>query len=312
MDKHRIDFADFHWLDVNQPSPADLKEIAAEYQLHANLTADCLQSDHLPKFETTEEAAFLILRAFDNECNPEADTVQELTRKVAVFYSHNFLITVHRKRLEFMEDLFTRHQQSGASNKGLTPEHILIGILEGAVKTYERPTMESLKNLEEFEMEIFGAGTGHKFALHKGYYLKRRASVFKRMLRQTQEPLAHVMENAESGLLPHFRNVREHIDNVYFYADEIIDSMDSLLNLHVSLASMKTNEASQRTNEVMRVLTIFSAFFLPINFIAGVYGMNFKYMPELDSPYGYWGILGFMSLIVVVIFFWFRRNGWMK
>ncbi|HMN70136.1 MAG TPA: CorA family divalent cation transporter, partial [Bdellovibrionales bacterium] len=151
-----------------------------------------------------------------------------------------------------------------------------------------------------------------KFKMQKGYYLKRRVSVVRRMLRTTLEPINKVMANAEALLTPHFQNSKEMIDGLYFYCDEISESIAALMNLHISLASQKTNEASRRTNEVMRVLTIFSCFFLPINFIASIYGMNFEFMPETHWKYGYFASLGLMTLVVLVIFLWFRRRGWLK
>jgi len=77
----------------------------------------------------------------------------------------------------------------------------------------------------------------------------------------------------------------------------------NLMNLYLSLSS-------QRTNETMRVLTVFSAFFLPLTFIAGVYGMNFQYMPELTWKLGYPGVMGSMVLIAVGLFVWFKRRNW--
>ncbi|NJL24415.1 MAG: hypothetical protein HC902_04095 [Calothrix sp. SM1_5_4] len=132
------------------------------------------------------------------------------------------------------------------------------------------------------------------------------------MLRATVEPVNRIMARAEVGLMPEFQNVKDEIDGIFFYADEIAESMASLLNLHISLEGQKTNEASRRTNEVMRVLTIFSCFFLPINFIAGIYGMNFENMPELKSEYGYYLVLAGMAGVSLAIFLWFRSKGWLK
>jgi magnesium transporter len=106
--------------------------------------------------------------------------------------------------------------------------------------------------------------------------------------------------------------VQEPLDKLIFYSDDIYEEITGLLNLHLSLMSQKTNEASFRTNEVMRVLTIFSIFFLPLNFIAGIYGMNFENMPELREPHGYYITLGFMIMIVLGITYWIYRKGWMK
>lgn len=202
-------------------------------------------------------------------------------------------------------------RKRAGKDPGITPEHILADTINEVVRSFERPVMKCVDDLETFEQEIFGAGTQRKFRLNKGYYLKRKVSVYKRILRSTHEPLNKIMHNAEADLMPHFQNAREVIDNLYFYSDEVSESISSLLNLHISLQSQRTNEASHKTNEVMRVLTIFSCFFLPINFIASIYGMNFKYMPELDHQYGYFIALSMMFTVAIVIFVWFKRKGWL-
>jgi len=312
MANARIDFNAFHWLDISNPTPEYLNEVAAEYGLHPTSVQDCLQPEHLPKYEMIEDVGFVVLRAFDHECSIESDTVQELTRKIAIFYGDEFVITIHRTDQPFLEAMVEKWKKRSAKDPSYTPEHILADAINEVVRSYERPVLDCVANLEIFEQEIFGAGTHRKFRMQKGYYLKRKVSVYKRILRSTLEPLNKVMLNAEAVLMPHFQNAREMIDNLYFYSDEISESIASLLNLHISLQSQKTNEASRRTNEVMRVLTIFSCFFLPINFIASIYGMNFKYMPELEHEYGYFVALAMMFTVAVSIFIWFRRKGWLK
>lgn len=311
MGQRRIDFQGFHWLDISNPTPELLNEIAAKYELHSTSVQDCLQPEHLPKYEMINDVGFVVLRAYDSECTREADTVQEITRKIAVFYADRFVITIHRKDQPFLENTFNKWDKYQKNNPIVTPEHLLADVINEVVRSYEKPVMDSMNNLELFEMEIFGAGTKRKFHMQKGYYLKRKVSVYKRILRSTLEPLNKVMANAESVLMPHFQNARETIDSLYFYCDEISESISSLLSLHISLQGQKTNEASRRTNEVMRVLTIFSCFFLPINFIAGIYGMNFSHMPELQWEYGYAFAMGLMGAVVLVIFLWFRRKGWL-
>ena len=312
MANTRIDFNGFHWLDISNPTPEYLNQVAAQYSLHPTSVQDCLQPEHLPKFEMIDEVGFVVLRAFDGECSPAADTVQELTRKIAIFYGAEFVLTIHRTDQPFLEAMVARWQKRGAKGPAYTPEHILADAINEVVKSFERPVLDAVANLEILEQEIFGAGTQRKFRMQKGYYLKRKVSVYKRMLRSTLEPLNKVMANAEADLMPHFQNARELIDNLYFYADETGESIASLLNLHISLQSQKTNEASRKTNEVMRVLTIFSCFFLPINFIASIYGMNFEYMPELHHEYGYFAALGMMFAVAVSIFVWFNRKGWLR
>ena len=87
-------------------------------------------------------------------------------------------------------------------------------------------------------------------------------------------------------------------------AKQVVDNVSNLLNIYISLSS-------QRTNEVVRVLTLFSVFFMPLTFVAGIYGMNFDVMPELRWQYGYLYAMLFMVMMSLTIYLWFRRKGWL-
>jgi magnesium transporter len=102
-----------------------------------------------------------------------------------------------------------------------------------------------------------------------------------------------------------FRDVQENVESYHFYADELLDDTNTVLNVQLSLAT-------HRTNEVMRVLTVFSVFFLPLTFIVGIYGMNFQFMPELRARWGYPAILVAMGIVTLAIYLWFRRRGWLR
>jgi magnesium transporter len=92
---------------------------------------------------------------------------------------------------------------------------------------------------------------------------------------------------------------------MHFYADELLEDVNNLLSIQLALAS-------HRTNEVVRVLTVFSVFFLPLTFIVGIYGMNFRYMPELQERWGYPAAMAGMGFVTLMIYLWFRRRGWLK
>src|SRR5262249_23282054 len=98
--------------------------------------------------------------------------------------------------------------------------------------------------------------------------------------------------------------VKENAESYYFFADQLVEEINNLLGIHVALSS-------HRTNEVMRILTVFSAFFLPLTFIVGIYGMNFDWMPELRHRLGYRAVVVAMAVVCGVIAVWFRRRGWL-
>lgn len=306
------DARDFTWIDILDPTPDEIKSIAAQYQLPAHSIEDCLDAEHLPKFERIQDLNFMILRASDENAAPEADTVQELTRKVALFYTATFMLTVHRKDQDYFT-AFREHWRSCRDFQSNLLPTLVTDLVNRTIDTFDKPIDEALNQLEQLEMSVFGAEGSKPFKIRRAYYLKRKAAVFKRMLRMTLDFVPRMGSDAALPLpASEVQNLRESTDSSLYYCDEITDSLTSLLSLHISLASQKTNEASHRTNEVMRLLTIFSVFLLPLNVLTGIYGMNFEFMPELKAHYGYPIVLGAMILVTSSIYFWFRKKGWLK
>lgn len=300
----------FSWFDIVDPTPAEFEKLAEEHKLPKNLVYDCLDPEHLPKFEQHEGISFAILRAYDEACPHESDTVQELTRKLAIFYSENTLITIHRKEQPY----FTTVKNKWSTTKGFKKEKaskIAYEIIRAAILTYETPINRALDTLEELEMGAFSALGSKPFKVQEAYYLKRKAFVFRRLMRTMQDQIPKMAPGFKITA-SQTQDLREQAESMYFYSDELTESTTSLLNLHISLSSQQLNEASHRTNEVMRVLTIFSVFLLPLNVITGIYGMNFEHMPELKWPFGYPSALLAMLTVVTCTYFWFHRKGWMK
>ncbi len=304
----------FVWLDVVNPSKEELSGLAEKYGLHFTSVQDCLEPEHLPKFELFDGHNFAILRAWDETAPPTCTTVQEVTRKIAVFQAESFLITIHRTEQRWLSTLEERlatilvekrRAKNGRDGAGL---YVLRQLLDGAVDTYLKPLEAVEGRLDAFEQKVFverTIGSRHfRGELREIRSAKRQVTLAKRLLWRTVD-VAHRLTPSAGKLVPVFRDVQENIESYHFYADELLDDANTLLNVQLSLAS-------HRSGEVMRVLTLFSAFFLPLTFIVGIYGMNFEFMPELRARWGYPAVLIAMALISLAIYYWVRRRGWMR
>ncbi len=289
----------FHWMDIFDPNEDGLRDVAKKYHLPLSVVEECLDPQHLPKYEKTDAYTFLILRAYDEYATNDADTVNELTRKLCIFVGKDFILSIHRKDQPYLEQL--RIQWSAISDVNKTSMNLIISdLISSVVWSYEVPLNDMQTKLDELETKLFNT-RGSSAIVQQGYYLRRKSAVIKRMLRFSIDVLPRL----------NMGQVRESLDSLYFYADEVLDNVNSLISLHITLASQKTNEASHKSNEVMRVLTVFSVFFLPLNFIASIYGMNFTHMPELNHPLGYYGVLLIMAAVATAIYLWFRRQHWL-
>jgi magnesium transporter len=290
------------WLDVVNPTSEELDEIARKYGLHPTSVLDCLDPEHLPKYERIGETSFFIVRAFDERSEPSAETIQQLTRKIAAFYGDKFLITIHRKDLPFIAQLRESHIQR-AKTREMRLSYIITDLINAVVTSYEKPLEEAEATTEVFEVNLFDPKRADP-PLQRIHVLKRRVNLIKRLLWQTVV-VVHKMAPSFERNAPLFQDAAENAESYHFYADELLDEVNNLLSIHLAMASHKTNE-------VMRVLTVFSAFFLPLTFIVGVYGMNFDFMPELHSRVGYPLVMLTMLGVSAAIFIWFRRRGWLR
>ncbi|HEV8123957.1 MAG TPA: CorA family divalent cation transporter [Gemmatimonadales bacterium] len=292
----------FCWIDVVNPEREELDQIAQTYNLHATAVLDCLDPEHLPKYERFGDTSFIILRAFDETAPAEGETVQELTRKIAVFYGDKFFISIHRKDQPFLAQLREQHVLR-ARTREIRLSYVLTDLMNAVASSYEKPLDESENTISEFEAALFNRQQMSP-SLQRIHVLKRRVSLIKRMLWLTIG-VVHKMAPPFERNAPLFQDVEENVQSYHFYADELLEEVNNLLSIHLAMAS-------HRTNEVMRVLTVFSAFFLPLTFIVGIYGMNFSFMPELTKRWGYPGVMLLMLGISLVIFIWFRRRGWLR
>jgi magnesium transporter len=296
------------WVDVTAPSADDLASLAKRFALPPQAVQDCLEPEHLPKFEKFGNLRFMIVRAFDSRADAEADTLRELTRKVSIFESPDLILTIHRAPQAFLEKLQEQSRASVNDGAPLDPRRLLVELYAAALRTYEQPLRESRDLLESFEEGILSQ---KRSSLEDGYFMRRRASAIKRVIQMMNEiwPQVAAEYQDDPSLL---QDIRESGARLHFHAEEFYDDTTSLLNLGLSLSSQKLSEASFRANEVMRILTIFSVFFMPLNLITGIYGMNFESMPELRWPWGYAYCLGMMASVTIAVAIYFKGRGILK
>ena len=182
------------WLDIVQPTAAELEEVARTHGLQPTSVKDCLDPEHLPKFEQFENYTFVIIRAFDEQSEQTCATVQELTRKVAIFSGQGFLITIHRTELPWLAAVEARFQGEAGGNAGKPGKEglqvwALTQVLNAAVDTYLRPMERIEERIDAFEELIFNVreSDSRAFAedLRDIHVLKRQVTLIKRLLWRT-------------------------------------------------------------------------------------------------------------------------------
>jgi len=290
-DSHQreIQFDSFVWIDICQPDRESLDKIAEEYQLDYFQIKDSLERGHLPKFEKQPNYNFLILRAFTSTIEQGATTINELSNKIAFFYNGQKLITIHRSPFPFLETVKKEYRH---------PEEVLLYLIHKMVETYLLPLKELDDKIAQLEKVIFLKDYA-KVSFEVLYFLKTQTRITKKLLQLFQNVTnqIEVSEQSKTAL----QDIKDRLLSLLLNYDEVLENANNLLHTYLSVNA-------QKSNDVMKLLTIFSAFFLPLTFIAGIYGMNFQYMPELKWPMGYFMTLGVMAAIALVIYIWFKRK----
>jgi magnesium transporter len=286
------------WIDVTDPTSPEMQEIADHYHLNPYIVRDCMEPDHLPKYDLVDEVNFLILRYYAHNFNAQAATIQELTNKIAIFYTEQFLLTIHMSEVAFMEIINKKHLAQG---KCSSVSEVVTRIIWHTLESFEDPAQRLSEQIDFHENNIMIRRMS-KDQLPALYFIKRQASIAHKTLMLMQEPINHVRLPPENDAA--LQDVKDqHLKMLTLY-NQTVEDVNNLMNMYMSFSA-------QRTNEVMKVLTIFSAFFLPLTFIVGVYGMNFVHMPELRQPWAYPAVLILMVVVTIIIYTWFRRKKWL-
>lgn len=290
----------FHWFDVQQPSEQELEELRARFELPYLLVQDVMRPEHLPKFEETDSACFLMLRSFDQDARYDGISVQDLTRKIAIFLKDDNLITIHRAYLNYLDPIEEKAQKNIHPK---TIEALVHQLIIGIIRSYEKPLDRLQDMYDDFEQEIL-ANKAFNLSMKKVYHFRRQLFIYKRLLKQSNDAIMRFKDYwpEQTSII---QDIKENIDHLYFEFDEISDNFDHLFQIHVALND-------QRSNEVMKILTVFSTIILPINFIASFYGMNFISLPGLHSSHAFTAVIGAMLAVAISAYIYFRSKGWFK
>ena len=292
--------AGFTWIDIENPTEEELKNLQLDYNLHSSALQDVLQPEHLPKIEMFDDTAFLICRFFDEEALTPLDSIQKLSRKLAIFYRKDLVLTIHRKPLVAYEKLILKYESSFPINAF----ELTCKIVKSVLNTYEAPCQKIESEIDFYENRIFMKKRIPDL-IKSLYEIKRRIYIIRKISNLTHDLVVHLGTHIDTQKSrPTYQDLKDYHTKVDTAIESNYDDIHNLLNIYISLSS-------QRTNEVMRTLTVFTAFFLPTTFVVGLYGMNFEFMPELHYTWGYPAVIGLMLFITIIIYAWFKRKGWM-
>ncbi len=288
----------FEWLDIYQPTAEEFAYIAQNFQLSEASIKDCMEPVHLPKIEEFDAYTFIILRTFTEKYKKNSDSISEITERLSIFYGTDYLITIHKKPIQFLDIL---EDSVRKSSRYKSAKQIAYAVSLQTVSSYENIANLLAERLDKYEEAVFLSNI-RKPILQNVYYVKRQIDVIKKILALYKPMIVHF----DSDI---FKNLyTRDLGDIYLRCSVLYENLSENT---AQLLTIYFNISSNHTNEIMRTLTVFSVFFMPLTFIAGIYGMNFANMPELAWYYGYPICIIIMAGISLAIYWWFKRKGWL-
>jgi len=287
----------FAWHNLENPDESVVSKYLNKFSLNSYTVQDAMEAGHLPKFEHQDDFDFVLIRFYGKEPRSYTNIVREFSHKIGIFLGSDFVLTIHQKPVPFWEEIKNEMEKDANYDK-LVPKQLFYKIFKKTLDTYSQPAQKISREIDVYENALF-TRQNSKLDLKKLYKLKRESSTCSKILVLTRDVLNEYKSYVKS--VSSFKDLQDHNGKLLHLHNQNTDDLHNLFTLTLSMSDM-------RANEIMKILTIFSAFFLPLSFIAGVYGMNFHFMPELDYKWGYFIVLGVMLAIVIVIFLWFKRK----
>lgn len=312
LDDLHLDPALVQWLDVRGFADTEtLHAIAAKFGIHALAMEDVVNAHQRPKVETYEDHLFIITRGVESDGQPSSSS-KVGQEQLSIFLGDGFVLTFQERPSDSFEPIRKRLITRRGRIRDRGADYLAYALLDYAIDSYF-PAVEQIADridwLESQINEKLGADS-----LREIHGIRNDLLSVRRSLRPQRDAcneltrIKHPLVKEETQVF--LRDCQDH-------AAQLLDFVEVYREMCMGLRDYQMSMVSNRMNEVMKVLTIISTIFIPLSFISGLYGMNFNTdmpgnMPELNQPFGYFGVLTVMGLIAVGMLGYFWRKGWLQ
>jgi magnesium transporter len=299
------------WIEMNGLSDtAALETFGQKFKLHPLTLEDTLNTGQRAKVEMYDDYLFIILHMVYHDL---ADRI--CTEQVSIFLRKGLVITIQEEPDYDVFDPIRERLRSGQGRlRGNGADYLAYALLDSVID-HVFPILEELGDIVESVEDDLLEKPNRTCAL-RIHEIKRLLTQLRRFVWPERDIVNHLMRD-ESGLVS--SDTKVFLRDCYDHTVQIMDLVESYRDVASGLMEMYLSAIGLRTNEIMRVLTVISSIFIPLTFVAGVYGMNFDYaggnmplnMPELHHPHGYLVCMAVMAIIAVGQVIFFRRKGWL-
>jgi magnesium transporter len=305
--RHRPEWSRVRWINVDGLGDLGvIRALAEKYRLHPLAVEDVLHVPQRPKVYAFEEEGDYQARLFIIARMLEIREGQLQTEQISLFVGHKTVLTFQETPGDSWDPIRQRLRTTGSQLRRTDASFLAYSLID-AVVDHAFPILEHFGDqLEDLEDRVLaGASPGTVQEIHR---VKRELLLLRRAMWPMREVI-HAMRRE-----PHecFSDVtRTYLSDVYDHAVQIIDIVETYREMATGLTETYMTATSNRMSEIMKVLTLIGTIFIPLTFLAGVYGMNFHYLPELGWRHGYFVFWGICLALAVAMVVWFRRRHWL-
>ena len=306
LSAHRPEWATVRWINIDGLSDMScIRGFAEKYRLHPLAVEDVLNVTHRPKVEAYVDDGIMQARLFIVARMLELSESHLRSEQISIFLGHRTVLTFQESPGDVWDGIRQRIQASGSRLRANDASFLVHSLLDAIVDACF-PILEFYGDrLEDVEAEVLASPT--PAAIQNIHALKRELL----LLRRAVWPMREVISSLQREPHPCMSDAtRTYMRDVYDHTVQIIDIVETYREMATGLTETYMSAMSQRLNEVMKVLTIIGTIFIPLTFIAGVYGMNFKHFPEIEWVWGYPFFWAVCAVTAVAMVLWFRRRQW--
>ncbi len=295
------------WVDMLNPAPEEQKKILDDiFNFHPLAVEDTAHSVLLPKINDYRRYLYIVIHSIYLGDEP----VHMISSELDIFLGPNFLITIHEKEMSSINALWedkAHHSQEGISRG---PALLFYEILESQADRITRLLDGFEAELERLGDIIFQKkGDISRESLLDDLLTAQSSALRLNRVLQPQRDLMNRLAQTDYSVIP--ATARPYFADIYDHLNRMVGLVESMRELSRSTIEIYMALSNNRMNEIIKVLTITSTIFLPLSFLAGVYGMNFKHMPELDWLWSYPAVLVIFVLVAGLMLRFYRRRGWL-
>ncbi|MGD2186444.1 MAG: magnesium/cobalt transporter CorA, partial [Desulfobacterales bacterium] len=291
------------WINIDGLHEVELIEkVGTHFGVHSLTLEDIVNTGQRPKVDDFEDYIYLVFKMLKFD-DPSGHIVSE---QVSLILGPHYLISFQEAEGDVFNLVRERIRKGRVRIRKSGPDYLAYALIDAVVDLYFLILEKIGEKIEQFEDRVHSEPTPE--ILQKIHELKREIIYFRKQVWPIREVL-NVWHKTESPLVDDANNV--FINDVYDHTIQVIDTIESFRDIIAGMMDLYLSTVSNRMNEVMKVLTIMATIFIPLTFVAGIYGMNFKFMPELEWKWSYPLLWILLIVIFLSMLFYFKRKKWL-